>query len=79
MSSDHGAIKVQIGELTQNSLFQFIPCQNEHEFRSEMFLNVRDAKKFNFASIGNVNAREAFYLLNTQPVSQVNNQCTVVK
>ena len=44
-----------------------------------MYLNVRDAKKFNFAAIGNVNAREAFYLLNTQPVSQVSNQCTVVK
>ena len=65
MSSDHGAIKVQIGDLTQNSFFNFIPSKNEHEFRSEMFLNVRDGKKFNFAATGHVNAREAFYLVNT--------------
>jgi len=31
-----------------------------------MYLNVRDGKKFNFAATGHVNAREAFYLVNTQ-------------
>jgi hypothetical protein len=74
MSADHGAIKVHISELTPNSFFNFIPCQNEHEFRSEMFLNVRDAKKFNFAASGHVNAREAFYLVNMQQSQSLNKQ-----
>lgn len=74
MSNEHGAIKVQLSELTENSFFSFIPTKNEHEFRSEMFLNARDNKKFNFASSGHVNVREAFYLVNSQSINAKRSQ-----
>ncbi len=44
-----------------------------------MLLTVRDAKNFNFAACGHVNARESFYLLNSQPNNQLNSLSSLVK
>ena len=64
MSDDFGAIKVTLQGLSPCSWIRIIPSTNEQEFRSELLINSKDAKKFNLKIGGHINVRDAFYLVN---------------
>lgn len=64
MSEDFGAVKVSLESLGPRAWIRLIPSKNEVEFKSEMYLNAPDAKKFNLKIGGQINTKDSFYLMN---------------
>jgi len=66
MSDDHGYIAITIGDNDPSSWIKFIPSQDMRDFASEMLINTRELNKFNLQIGGQINLKEAFFLLNNE-------------
>ncbi len=64
MSDDHGNVRVNFQELSPSAWLRIIPAKDELTFRSEILINSKDAKQFTLKIGGDINIRDAFYLLN---------------
>ena len=66
ITDQEGMVRVNLGELSNKAIMNFIPAQDIKEIASELVIHQKGLSKFNLQVGGQINLQDSFFLLNRE-------------